>query len=1179
MKEIDVFWRTLLIFLLLSNNGYSQEEIQELIVNGNMATTSLRNYDYSVGGYVTFEFPFSGNSVQGSNANTWDPVNFNSSFLPIKDHNDGGLYSGTMLVVDGGNLGNAQYFWMGGSEGNGFCGLTIGKKYTFSYWVHSVSSLVTNPSNQADIRIDFSNVSDVTLVSGSTLAQLPSEGWKKVTYTFIPTSYCVNINLWNANTSSVGNDFAIDDFSLMEEIPLKVTYSLSYSSDGIRLFPYTIAGSRYMRSWLLTGPVNKNGLENFENLIPGNYVLTVVDVNGQTASCDVVIPFKPDFLTIDGNKNICQGGSAALSATGGNSIYEWYSYPTDVSMTNSSSATQIVSPLLTTNYVVKSRPILGTENLIFNGDFSLGNIGFDTWQKYYSTNFENAPRTYNVLKDPSSWNPNFLNCGDHTSGNGNMLVVNSNIDGENNYGSSVWEQSVDVVGTTNYVFSFWVYSLSEINPAELYVSINGSLYNVYPFIAPSSKTCGNWVKFSVNYFSGWQGPRANIAIFSKKNTFIGNDFAIDDISLIAVNPTDIYSNFTVTVSSPIKPILVNKSIAQNEIQFNWNQVPQATEYEVSYSVNNGGMIDGGITTTNSYEVNGLNSGDLVKLIVKPIGNGCFATSEFSANTYLPCPTPVVSIIKQPNCYNPIGSVVVNSPLGSEYEYSLDGINFQSNVLFTSVSSGNQTVTVKNKVTNCQSVSNPVVLNSPDAVLPNISASYNYADCLVNIMATSTTSNHSIVWNGPSLAIDTPNPAKVSVSGVFTATVKDLNTGCTKTFDLGVVQPVKPTTPLLNGINPTCNNDYGDIIVNSPIGINYAYSIDGVNFQSNTQFSNLLPKKYSVLVKDVLTSCISSAAEIVLTKPIIAVPQIVPNNDNLCQNSVSSSLSAVALPNATLNWYGVNETGGVSSTVPTIPSTSNIGTMVYYVSQSIGNCESLRAPIVVSVSDVGINPGFSDLSFCKGEIVTPLSNISPNGIGGNWTPSIIDNLESKSYYFTPNTNQCAVEQTINVTINDLSLKTIKWEVSKAFGDNQTIKIVAYDESDYLYQLDDGVLQESPVFEQVSRGYHTIRVLDKNGCSDPISDNVLIVDFPNYFTPNGDGYNELWNISDLKYQENSSVLIYDRYGKLLKELFPSNDTGWDGTYLGKKMPATDYWFVVYYEENGVKSEFKGHFSLKR
>lgn len=1184
MKKTNVFyWILLVFFFVFFGKVYSQEEMQELIINGNMGNFAGTNFDYKNGGYISFDDPFSITSVPGMSANTNNPVNLNFDFLPTMEHTFGMRYSGTMLVVDGGNLGNTQYFWKGGYGGNGFCGLTIGKKYTFSYWVHSVSSLVVNSATQADIRIDFSNVSDIILVSGNKLAPLPSEGWQKVTYSFIATDYCVNINLWDANTNSVGNDFALDDFSLQEEVPLGITYSLSYASDGIRLFAYSMSGSPYIRSWTLTGPVNRSGWENFKNLIPGNYQLTAVDVNGQTANCDVVIPFDSNYLQIKGNANICQGESTVLSVTGGNSIYEWFSNPTDTNIADSSKATQILSPSVTTNYTVKSRPFPGTENLVFNGDFSLGNIGFDTYYKYYSTNFENAPRTYNVGNSPSSWSSILPNCGDHTSGNGNMLMVN----GYNGYSSAsrgsvpFWKQSIKVNGTTNYVFSFWVHSFSEINPAEINVTFNGSFAKVYFLELSPTKVCGNWIQFSVNYFSGWLNEWVNIEILNSGSyTDVGNDFAIDDISFVAVNPIDIYSNFTVTVAPPEKPILANSVITQNEIQFNWNQVPNATDYELSYSVNGANTIDIGSITTNTYKVEGLSPGDLVKLIVKPIGNGCFDSVEFSKSTYLPCPVPEIMVNRQPTCNIPLGSIKVTSPVGSEYEYSLNGINFQSDVLFDNVNTGNKTITVRNTVTNCQSVSNTVVLNAPDAVLPNISVSYSYQDCLVNLVATSTTLNHSIVWNGPSLTIDTPNPAEVSVSGTFTATVKDLNTGCTKSIDLNVLQPILPPKPVVSSIDPTCTNDYGQIMVISPIDSNYEYSIDGVNFQSIGQFSNLYPANYSVFVKDKVTSCVSVPTEIILKKPIIEVPQVVLNNDNLCQNSVSGPLSVIASPNAILNWYGENETGGIASNVPTIPSTVNIGRTVYYVSQSIGNCESARVPIPIDVSGEGISPGFSDLSFCAGEIIAPLSNVSPNGIVGNWNSSIIDNSKSKSYLFTPNPNQCAIEQKINITINVPTLKYVKWETSKAFDDSQSIEIQVFDQGEYLYQLDDGLFQESPLFENVKHGYHSVKVIDVNGCSEPVVvSGILVVNFPNYFTPNGDGYNDFWNISDLKNYDNSSVFIYDRYGKLLKELFPSKDFGWDGTYLGKEMPASDYWFVVFYYDNGEKKEYKGHFSLKR
>jgi len=88
----------------------------------------------------------------------------------------------------------------------------------------------------------------------------------------------------------------------------------------------------------------------------------------------------------------------------------------------------------------------------------------------------------------------------------------------------------------------------------------------------------------------------------------------------------------------------------------------------------------------------------------------------------------------------------------------------------------------------------------------------------------------------------------------------------------------------------------------------------------------------------------------------------------------------------------------------------------------------------------------------------------------------------------------------------------------------------------------------------------------------------VNYPKYFTPNGDGVNDTWNITPLKDQTNSVIHIYDRYGKVLTQIFPSGQ-GWDGSYFGKNMPSTDYWFTVNYIEDGISKEFKSHFALKR
>jgi gliding motility-associated-like protein len=82
------------------------------------------------------------------------------------------------------------------------------------------------------------------------------------------------------------------------------------------------------------------------------------------------------------------------------------------------------------------------------------------------------------------------------------------------------------------------------------------------------------------------------------------------------------------------------------------------------------------------------------------------------------------------------------------------------------------------------------------------------------------------------------------------------------------------------------------------------------------------------------------------------------------------------------------------------------------------------------------------------------------------------------------------------------------------------------------------------------------------------------YPKFFTPNGDGFNDTWKIKFSDVEEDLTVKIFDRYGKLIVEL--KNNSAWNGTFNGQELPATDYWFVVT-RSNG--KEYRGHFSLKR
>ncbi|RKE90869.1 T9SS type B sorting domain-containing protein, partial [Ichthyenterobacterium magnum] len=119
-------------------------------------------------------------------------------------------------------------------------------------------------------------------------------------------------------------------------------------------------------------------------------------------------------------------------------------------------------------------------------------------------------------------------------------------------------------------------------------------------------------------------------------------------------------------------------------------------------------------------------------------------------------------------------------------------------------------------------------------------------------------------------------------------------------------------------------------------------------------------------------------------------------------------------------------------------------------------------------------------------------------------------------------------------------------------------------------------ESNVFENVSLGYHTITIIDLNGCAEVTKD-IVVIDAPKFMTPNGDTYFDTWHITGVETLPGTIIYIYDRFGKLLKQL-SSNSPGWDGTYNGALMPASDYWFLAKVKKNDIAFEVKGHFALR-
>ncbi|WP_282044306.1 T9SS type B sorting domain-containing protein [Winogradskyella flava] len=195
--------------------------------------------------------------------------------------------------------------------------------------------------------------------------------------------------------------------------------------------------------------------------------------------------------------------------------------------------------------------------------------------------------------------------------------------------------------------------------------------------------------------------------------------------------------------------------------------------------------------------------------------------------------------------------------------------------------------------------------------------------------------------------------------------------------------------------------------------------------------------------------------------------------------------------------------------------------------------------------------------------------------GETTPEI--DIETIGTYWVTVTSAFGCENTRVFGVTASEAATIEATEVIDFSDPNNITITISGIGDYLYQLDDGEPQESNVFENVGMGYHTVTIIDLNGCAEAIRE-VLVIDIPKHMTPNGDGQFDTWHIVGVETLPGTIIHIFDRYGKHLTTL--RHDTpGWDGTLNGAKLPASDYWFVAEVKRGSQSFEVKGHFAVRR
>lgn len=185
-------------------------------------------------------------------------------------------------------------------------------------------------------------------------------------------------------------------------------------------------------------------------------------------------------------------------------------------------------------------------NLVSNGDFSMGNQSFDTdYVEYFK--FNNKEGEYGVEASSKLFNPNFASFGDHTTGTGQMLLIN----GATTAGKFVWYQDfISLQANVDYEISYWARTAFAQSPAVLQLYLNLNLYGE-AFTLP--ETTDEWRQYNILYNPGPVGRNISLAFKDTNTDANGNDFALDDISIVAVPEPGLVAPLTAACAATLLP--------------------------------------------------------------------------------------------------------------------------------------------------------------------------------------------------------------------------------------------------------------------------------------------------------------------------------------------------------------------------------------------------------------------------------------------------------------------------------------------------------------------------------------------------------------------------------------------------------------------------------------------------
>ena len=392
-------------------------------------------------------------------------------------------------------------------------------------------------------------------------------------------------------------------------------------------------------------------------------------------------------------------------------------------------------------------------------------------------------------------------------------------------------------------------------------------------------------------------------------------------------------------------------------------------------------------------------------------------------------------------------------------------------------------------------------------------------------------------------------------------------------DAQVISPTITATPIPT---PVCEN--GAVTLNATASSGgtikwYNLSTGGTTLATGTSYTTPKLTTTTPFYVDVTESnCVSARTTISAT--VINFPSITSTIPATRCDKGTVTLQAVA-SGGTLSWYNQLTGGTLVGTGSSFLTNSIAATTDFYVEVTENGCTNpVRQAVKATVYPVDSKTDIVVL--CQTKTLTLEASVP--GLDYVWSPGGETNqsitVSSIGTYevtmSSPTVSSCGTKKVFNV------IEHAAPQIQDIIIDQNTASIVLTNPENYFeYSIDGTFFQQSNAFPFLASGSYTAYVRENNSCN-LIQEPFTFFSVRNFFTPNNDGINDTWLIPEMKNYPGSNVKIFNRYGKLLKQL-NTGIIGWNGQLNNSDLPADDYWYVLKLDAN--QPEIKGHFTLKR